>query len=79
MMRAYLIVFAIYVLTIEANQAKFVAFGEYEYYWTNNTASNIEDAINECKKLDAKLAIINKQEIGEFLKENLKNFSPLMG
>ena len=48
----------------------FEPFGLYEYYWSKNQtkyARSYAEANSACEELNARLAIVDTKEIGEFL------------
>ena len=53
----------------------FRPFGLYEYYWSiepNDYVRSDVAAEQRCNQMDATLAIVNRKEIGEFLREQIE-------
>ena len=67
--------FVIFMLVCPGPCSSFTAFGEYEYFVDNRVVSSYSAAEQQCAQADATLAIVNSQNITNFLVQQIGNLS----
>ena len=63
------------VLIFPGPCSSFTTFGEYEYFVDNRVVSSYSAAEQQCAQANATLAIVNSQDITNFLEQQIGNLS----
>jgi len=57
------------VFAARSRAQSFQQFGSYEYYWStieDNYVESYSEAEDQCRQMNATLALVNTREVGEF-------------